>query len=256
MKGMPITALSGLLMLSMAPMAGQRSAGSPLQEEELMLRVRSTRQNCDGASAPTRSRLMQQFMDDVAFKDVEIKSALVIGFTSESGLGEKRPGKQAERSYGVLAMDGGFFVDLCSTSKVPFGQVVLPESEPSQPLQPKDFLERARKSLGPGGSKEQPYQGLRLEKSYQDANVSYMLFVPRGVSLDDVRVGQKLTLTLRVLNVAFRAAPPGMTGMVGEVHAVPLKFSPETTMLKCANDHQYAPSSGYKFCPIDGLPLK
>lgn len=82
-----------------------------------------------------------------------------------------------------------------------------------------------------------------LKVSVQDEEI-YLTGILSGKALahlDDLRAGQKVTVegTLLTTNLDL---------MIDDI-------LPETRMLTCGNGHNYAPSSGYKFCPVDGLEL-
>ena len=90
------------------------------------------------------------------------------------------------------------------------------------------------------------YHVIEFKKGHQDRTLSYKLYTQDQQALDNLRVGQKVSLRLGLLSVSQSRLVDGYI----------LSIEPETKMPACDNGHEYAPSSGYKFCPLDGLPLK
>ncbi len=91
---------------------------------------------------------------------------------------------------------------------------------------------------------------LTLERELLGTEFTITARIPRHVARD-ARIGQKvsLDLQLRVTYVSRGASNIRLDGYaVGVEH--------ELMTLRCDNGHVYAPASGYKFCPVDGLPLK
>lgn len=91
---------------------------------------------------------------------------------------------------------------------------------------------------------------LEASKSVQDRNLLLRIAFSRQV-LSNLRIGQKVSLSIDL--VGFRASDPGR-----EIYLSGIAKSvvPESKMLKCARGHEYAPSSGYRYCPIDGTPIQ
>jgi hypothetical protein len=71
-----------------------------------------------------------------------------------------------------------------------------------------------------------------------------LLAVPEE-QVHELRIGQKVAFTGIVIGADATT-----------VYMSTTKMTPETHMLRCNNGHEYGPSSGYRFCPIDGLPLR
>ena len=68
-------------------------------------------------------------------------------------------------------------------------------------------------------------------------------------ALDRLREGQKVTFDFVLLGSDVGSSEFEFYGVLTSVR-------PETSMLRCANGHEYAPSAGYKFCPQCGKPLR
>lgn len=84
-------------------------------------------------------------------------------------------------------------------------------------------------------------------KNYQDMTISFLVLLNSPTLIDQFRKGQKVSFTGRI---------SGLGDHSRDLVVIDATITPETTMLRCANGHEYAPSAGYKFCPQDGLPLK
>ena len=85
-------------------------------------------------------------------------------------------------------------------------------------------------------------------KGYQDRELRFLVGTLQP-TVDELRVGQKASL--RFTLIAFmksRHLASYVLGILSEV-------STETSILTCPDGHEYAPSVGFKFCPVDGKPL-
>jgi hypothetical protein len=88
------------------------------------------------------------------------------------------------------------------------------------------------------------------DKRHEDRTLHYMVFVPRS-QLAQVKVGQRVSVEGSL--VTFHIAE---WGQVAEVWLVAHTLQADTATLRCKAGHEYAPATGFKFCPADGYPLR
>jgi hypothetical protein len=225
---------------------------APIDENELVLRLRATSANCQGAATETQMRIQAEFARDLDFQTVQVASAVLTRFDDGTG------GRIDQ------TMGGGYHIGDCSgTWRGDRSQwhrtSWMGNDDPCDDGNGSCYPTPARASrlqslsgveLVPPGRTSNPYyrppaRFATFSKSYQDWTLNYVLLLPTTASRDDLRIGQKSS---------FRLAVTAVYG--GTVYGVLQEIMPETAMLRCANGHEYAPSAGYKFCPIDGQPLK
>jgi len=87
------------------------------------------------------------------------------------------------------------------------------------------------------------YRFFAVYKSYQDRTHFFYIAIP-GKYFSNLRVGQKVSLVGRIVGWQKNAT-----------YLITDRIMPETQVLICPKGHKYAASTGYKFCPIDGLPV-
>jgi hypothetical protein len=214
--------LAALACVLATPLTAQ---GIP--EEQYVLHLRSAAQNCKGAAPETRARIAAEFAVTVGYRTIEVSSAVVTGFEDfdplsgyDAGSGYNLPEcGNAPREQGRL----GRVFRMIGDTRDPDARFV--------PV-------------------TRGYRVVVAKKGYQDLTVVYRVVLPRGASADDVRRDQKVSFSFDLIGVrGFRLTDTSATGVLR-------RLLPETRMLRCGNGHEYAPASGYGFCPVDGLPLK
>ena len=89
---------------------------------------------------------------------------------------------------------------------------------------------------------------LKIHREFPGLKAILNVHVPQN-QLRDLRQGQKVSFTMTVYSAL---GWPGQFELEGTAD----RIEHELHMLKCGNGHEYAPSSGYKFCPLDGLPVQ
>jgi hypothetical protein len=221
-------ALSCFALLTPAGLCAQS-----LTENDLLLRVRSAEANCRGALGSVRNSILEDVARSVDKASMDVASAVVEGLND-------RP------FYGMWDFAPGIY------QVAPCGRIDLEEGRRGDPAAVFYELTGVRGvDSSPGvQALNHAFAGVTFFKDYQDKQVRYITFVSlTNPAISNLRTGQKVTARITVLRV--EAGGEGLT-VRGKLESI----IPETTMLRCANGHTYAPASGYRFCPVDGLPLK
>lgn len=90
---------------------------------------------------------------------------------------------------------------------------------------------------------------VKAEKHYPNASLHYELFLKNSDSLRDLRIHQKGSFSGVLASLEVRNQDLKIVVIVDSITA-------ETHMLRCSNGHEFAPSSGFRFCPLCGAPLE
>jgi hypothetical protein len=224
-----VPALSVFLLL------GGTAAAQVIDENELVMRMRTAAENCRGAAEATQTRIAGQFYRDHDFRIIQVASAVV------TNLSQTSIGDVVGAGYAPCGMTWRFDTNQWSGWHSDFNRVE--ECRAGGSCYP-TAARLLRAGWPPSVRKDYV---ITAEKSYQDRLVTYSIALPPRAAryLDDLRVGQKITFTMRL----FGASPTQISGVLEQLMT-------ETRMLRCPNGHEYAPAAGYKFCPQDGQPLR
>lgn len=208
-------------------------------ENEILLKARAADLNCQGAPVEARRQIANGFLTDVLGKPVEILSAVVKGFDgaylSSVGFTDVCGGAAVEETqrlemWGVSRSTQVAIFQRCRADNG--GDLI--KSEACRVKSIREDYETPHK------------KAFQIVKSYQDREVTYTVLAnEKDPVFLNLRVGQKVTATLRLMSFTRTKAT-----------ATLVSLATETTVLRCEKGHEYAPSSGYKFCPIDGLPVR
>ena len=195
-------------------------SGPSIDETSLVMLVRTLNDDIVGTSSETTLRKLNSFRDSTYNREIVVNSAVVVGF-------------QHPEAQNLYNWNGYYWVKKLQ----PYGS----------------FSTDSYNYL-----KNPPQQVLCADKSYQDHTVRYIIAGPQSV-LDNARVGQKVSFKMR-LRGCHTQPNGGTTSFEGIYTIISFgiieSFSAETKSFKCENGHEYPASSGSKFCPIDGKPLK
>lgn len=228
-----------------------------IPEDQLILSLRAAEQNCLGATSSVQQAVTRKTFQSVYGRSLQIASAVIESFS------EREP--QVQVGYSTIKNCDGqggvfIFIDAESTTET-FKLLAVTQQEYDQEWRQRNTQwnqNMARVCSGRCKSMEELAMEraiankrkelitVRFTKSYQDRSVTYMGWIRKSDPLvSSLRVGQKVSLSLAIAAVF----PSAVSGMIQSI-------TPETRVLQCANGHEYAPSSGYRFCPIDGLPVR
>ena len=98
------------------------------------------------------------------------------------------------------------------------------------------------------------YRPVSASKTYQDVRIIYEVAIPAS-QLGDLRVDQKISFSCKVVGYAGQVSESWYQRR-NQVQCVTDNVKPESKTLRCAKGHEYGPASGYRFCPVDGLPVQ
>ena len=204
----------------------QTNSAAVVDELEFVSLLRAAELNCQGASLGTKERITERFLTDHFDRTIRLSSAVITNVT------DREAPTADEITFKVASSLSG-----CAEHRIPLSAL-------------KGFLGKYDFPIGRGhdGGEVVRAGKVSLEKSYRDRTIRYWLLLPyqqEDQLLDTLRVGQKVTVDF----VFYQIADNLVVGILDSL-------VPETGVLRCDNGHEYAPSVGYKFCPIDGLPLK
>jgi hypothetical protein len=204
-----------------------------VDETQFVLTLRETIASGAGAATETKQALVAKFRNDTYLRDVTVNSATVTGFWEGTLMDS-------------CVSDGAHSVAETGFREMWLGTFRLFEQTVDTSL-PRSYGRAACDtvaSIAGRAGLDLNYRVLGAEKSYQTLKVTYAVAFPLR-ELNDIRVGQKISFTAKVTGFTDTTA-----------WLVAQHIQPESGTLKCAQGHEYAPSAGYKFCPIDGTPLK
>lgn len=217
--------------------------GQDLEENAFVLALRAAEANCRGAARETQQRIADAFYTQNDTKVVQVASAVVADFdhVNMGDLGNGYMLRDCDYTRGGMRDTSQYIY---------YGLNSLPD-------QPCDARGRCYPTLArytrlgfplPPDKLNPPSHGvIEATKNYQDRDITFLIaYLPRHQdTVDNVRQGQKISFRFRLFAIRD-------SRILGRLETL----SPETSMLKCTNGHEFAPSAGYKFCPHDGLPLE
>lgn len=229
-----------------------------VDELELVMSLRSLVLNCEGAGSTTKNRLCEDFYNDYIAQELAVASAAVtcIGTLKIIEID----------AFPSIEMISKSNEDWCSIGKRIEFESFRIEFEGSEQSSVNSKHSGLRTQLAQdfgmkhtswnyqafNVSAETSVHQVTLEKDYQGIALSLRLLIPANQTslIDDIRVGQKVTTTGSLFSMHFDEATNALyMGILSE------SVSTETAIVRCANGHEYAPTSGYRFCPRCGQPL-
>ncbi len=217
-----------------------------LTEVQLMMLVRESVLNAQGADSEVRTAILTRFREATLGQQLDVASAELLSFSDfyvngYCTYGWRMRGGSLDCGADYFpapdwlgCYDSSYASSLgCINNSA--GRLVSGEAAAT--------AKRIGAPSGTGDGIDPRFKVLELTKRHQDMSFRVRVAVPRSL-LSNLRIGQKLAFTMTI--AAFH----------GDVlYGFADKVSTETHMLTCAKGHEYAPSAGYSFCPIDGSPL-
>jgi hypothetical protein len=213
---------------------GGTARAQVLDENELVAMLRSAYRTCSGVAWSTKEKTIREFMQGADLHSVDVVSAVV------------RPGF-LDGYVCTSIPEEGYYLGICSTA----GELSHASKIPFWDLDPRGPSYRREIIAGRIGSPR--IARFEAVKQYGDLSVRYYLYVPDWMSLEDLREGRE---------VSFRFILTGALHFYLDhkfsqrFYGVAQRIMPETPMLRCAEGHEYPPTTERKFCPKDGLPLR
>jgi len=215
--------------------------GAALGEEGFVMRLREAWLSMTGASQETGIGELRKLRSRLFLTEVSIASLTIESFSDRSGQ--------------CIDRSGAFQPSPLTWSDLVWQAYEgTPRVGPNDVLSPSDTYSGSDNYLECDGAARlgAPPSTTRIlngTKTYQDKTINYTVLFPSTL-LDQLRTGQRIAFTAKILSVHLA------TDKSIGVRLLTSAISTETHVLRCPNGHEYAPSSGYQFCPIDGLPLK
>ena len=222
-----------------------------MDETVLVRRLRDTELSLAGAATETQRQVLTTLRSQTLRETVTVNSAVVVRLPSmmEARIGVRAKGCQ--RDLGDLV--GGIFPLHVFSGWYRWRDEYLVTPAVMTCAEWQQNAERAGLATKPARTftlaDEQPVRYVIATKDHQDGTITYHLLFPTKF-LNDLRVGQKISFDATILGIDTQTNNHYNVGVSTST------IKPETTMLKCDNGHEYAPSSGYTFCPLDGTRLK
>ncbi len=207
------------------------AAFGQMDENQFVMRLRNAEAAMVGAAPPTKERIAEKLANELLDQSIHVASAVVVDFVHGNEGGSLRT--------------GCFFVGISS-----------PQNDLQSPWGQGDCYRPATELAD--------IEWAKVTKSYQDRTFTYYVLLSSPDLVDNFRQGQKVTFSGTFVGMkthgtsGWWGSDPKIKHYMGymvEPIIVNASISTETHMLRCAKGHEYAPSAGYKFCPIDGLPL-
>lgn len=214
---------------------------SVIEESEFVISFRALLSSVEGASEHTQEKLLIEFRDKYIFQNIEFSAVQIISLYNDTApFRHDKWGITGGAGYFVLEKGWGnpdiahFSGEYDGKKKQNTYAVAVICKAYGTPCD--ENIYRA--------AKVRRYNKLRGSRDLQETDFGIHATVRSENWFHNLREGQKVDLTLKFL---------GLEGdsVYGDI--VNLKL--ESKSVSCDNGHEYAPSAGYKFCPIDGLPL-
>lgn len=92
-----------------------------------------------------------------------------------------------------------------------------------------------------------------LKSTNKDSKLNYLLAVQDDDLLVPLRMGDEVSVEFKFTGITFQLMPDGYRY---DTYGILTAHVKETKILKCENGHEYSRTTGYKFCPKCGKPLK
>jgi hypothetical protein len=200
-----------------------------ITEEEILVKVKSSQENCIGAHESIVLRTNETLAKDLWGKSDRFNEAEIVKFFRHPA-GEK--------------VEGGFDVNMSAGKKWSFPYEVQPVA---------DLLTENGVRVTESFNKLwiNANQDLLYAESTKDGNkIILELYCPHQKFLEVLRMGQ--TQSIEFLLTGYY----GSSAKNDKIYGVLTKVNAEKPYIKCSNEHEYDKATGYKFCPKCGEALK
>ena len=234
-------------------------------DSDFMLELRNIELNCAGAAPTTRSSMVSRFAENWRGSEVEVVNAKVERFgTVKWTTLKEMPGPEVHcRGFSwstrghvshirTLLPRKYFDFNLRKTRCDTVDSLTAEDAErisrdkigvhyQHHETADHNILKKCKRLIY--RNPPEPHVTVTLAKDYQDKVVRYTVVLPEA-ALSDIRLGQKASFSGKMLGYDN-----------GNAFVFTNQLRTETTVLRCEHGHEYAPSAGYKFCPIDGTKV-
>lgn len=198
-------------------------------EEELLLKIQSSQESCMGAHESIVLRINEELAGFVWGKNVRLNNVNIIKYFSYpsgeqvSAIFDINITKNKAWSY---AFDQKAAADLFIAKGLRVTQSY------------NKLMINARQNL------------ILAENIREDNKIILELYCPQEEFLQALRIGIPQSIEFQITGIRGSADTDiKLLGVVSKVHT-------EKQVIKCSNGHEYDKSSGYKFCPSCGEPVK
>ncbi len=198
-------------------------SAKPRTDIDILRLCREASSNMHGAADVTLDRLLESYMDNIHLMEIRVPDADIHAIAEQSLI------------YSTIHMFK-FRVD---------------DNELDRDY--KRYEKIARRLLGSGKS----IYEITLLGVTQGAGIWYMLFTSDESLIHRLRAYGSVSLALKMTGLEYPPGPPNVKGQeLVRVWGVLVGVDNKERMLYCPAGHRYAPSSGYRYCPLDGRELE
>lgn len=200
-----------------------------ISEEELYLKIQSSKESCVGAHESIVLRINKELADFVWGKNVRLNNAQVIKYFSYPS------GEQVSAIFDINLTKNKYW-SYQYDQKAAADLLIANGLRVTQSYN--KLLINAKQNL------------ILAENINAEHKIVLELYCPHEEFLQGLRMGIPQSIEFQITGILGSAdADLKILGIVTTVHS-------ERQVLKCSNGHEFDKASGYKFCPFCGEPVK